>query len=128
MYGSWDMEWYRENFLVILDYFLPFCPPAPSCPPNNLRNQNFEKMKKLFGDFIILDVSHKWKSYDVWFLRYGERQRTCCHFGPFWAKKNSWRYHHFTHMYQNYNQMMYSCWDMVHDRWTDIQMDGKSGI
>ena len=32
----------------------------------------------------------------------------------FWKnKKNTWRYHHFTYMYQNYDQMMYSSWDKV---------------
>ena len=30
------------EFFVILDHFLPFYPP----PPNNPKNQNFEKMKK----------------------------------------------------------------------------------
>ena len=53
-YGSWDMERDRQNFFVILDHFLHFY------PPNNLKNQNFEKLKK----------------------------------------KNTWRYHHFTLVYQ----------------------------
>ena len=34
------MEHDRQNFFVILDHFLPFS------PTNNLKNQNFEKMKK----------------------------------------------------------------------------------
>ena len=46
--GSWDMEWNRRNFFVILNCFLPFY------PPNNTKNQNFEKMKKPPGDIIIL--------------------------------------------------------------------------
>ena len=35
-------------------------------------------------------------------------------------KKNTGRYHHFTYVYQNYDQMMYGSWDMV----CDGQMDG----
>ena len=109
----------RQNFFVILGYFLPFYPH----PPNNPENQNFDKMKKASGDVIILKLCnkkqnhmmygsrdiqckgksffsfwaifafdppnnpknqnfeilalsfsheyHQWKSYDVWFLRYG---------------------------------------------------------
>ena len=52
IYGSWDMEHDGQNFFVILDLFCP----------KNLKNQNFEKMKK--------------------------------------KKKNIWRYYHFTHLYQ----------------------------
>ena len=37
-------------FLVILDHFLPFHPPS------NLKNKNFEKMKKMPGDIIILHL------------------------------------------------------------------------
>ena len=40
MCGSWDMEWDRQNFFVILSLFLPFY------PTNNLKNQNIEKTKK----------------------------------------------------------------------------------
>ena len=47
MYGSWDMEGNRHNF-VILDCFLPFYPPMDP------ENQNFEKMKKTPEDIIIL--------------------------------------------------------------------------
>ena len=39
--------WWTE-FSVILDCCLPFH------PPNNLKNQNFEKLKKIPGDIIIL--------------------------------------------------------------------------
>ena len=58
---------------------------------------------------------HKWQSYDVWFLRYEVWQSFLsfwaifCPFTPQQPKKsklkkkndkNSWRYHHFTKMYQ----------------------------
>ena len=77
MYHKWKSYyvWFlrygarRTEFFVILDHFLPFY------PPNNPKNQNFEKMKKMSGDIIIL--------------------HTCT---------------------KNYDQMMYGSWDMVHDR------------
>ena len=37
-YGFSDMECNRQYFFVILDRFLPFY------PPNNPKNQNFEKL------------------------------------------------------------------------------------
>ena len=40
----------QTEFLVILDHFLPFY------PPNNPKNQNFEKLKKRPGDIIILHM------------------------------------------------------------------------
>ena len=40
----------HTGFFVILDYFLPFY------LPNNLKNQNFEKMKKIPIDFTILHM------------------------------------------------------------------------
>ena len=48
MYGSWDMECNRQNFLSFWTIFCPFS-------PNNPKNQNFEKMKKTPGDIIILN-------------------------------------------------------------------------
>ena len=49
MYGFSDMEC-KTEFFVILDHFLPFY------PPNNPKNLNFEKMKKLHQDIIILHM------------------------------------------------------------------------
>ena len=50
MHGSCDI---RRNgqFFVILGHFLPFD------PPKNSKNQNFEKMKKMPGDIMILHLS-----------------------------------------------------------------------
>ena len=39
----------RQNFFVILGHFLPFIPPPT---PNNLKNQNFEKMKEASLDHL----------------------------------------------------------------------------
>ena len=57
MYGSWGMKHDRHNFLVILSHFLPFY------PTNNPKNQNFEKMKKLPRDIIILHKCTKNHDY-----------------------------------------------------------------
>ena len=44
------MECDTHDFFVILDLFLPFY------PPNNLKNQNFENLKKTTRDTIILHM------------------------------------------------------------------------
>ena len=46
MYGSWD----KRRQTIILGHFLPFD------PPNNLKNQSFEKIKKTPEDIIILHL------------------------------------------------------------------------
>ena len=45
-----------DRIFVILDNFLPLY------PPNNLKNQNFQKMKTTTGDIIILHMCTK--NYD----------------------------------------------------------------
>ena len=47
--GSSGKEW-ETKFFVILGYFLSFY------LPNNLQNQNFEKMRRVSGDVIILHM------------------------------------------------------------------------
>ena len=94
-----------------MGYFLPFY------PPNSLNNENFEKMKKNPGDIHIL---HKCtKNHDHMLHCYWDMtcDRCNCYFS-FWAifclftpltaqkikisenKKKTWRYHHFTQVYQ----------------------------
>ena len=63
------------EFFVILDHLLPFY------PPNNMKNQHFEKMEKLLEDIIIL---HMWTISDdhipeIW----STTDRIISHFGPF---------------------------------------------
>ena len=48
IYSSCDIE--QNMKLKMLGNFLPFC------PTKNPKNQNFEKMKKLLGDIIILHM------------------------------------------------------------------------
>ena len=66
-YDVWFLEWETE-FFVILDHFLTFYQPPP---PNNLENQNVEKMKKVSGDITIYK---KLWSGGVQFLRYSVQQ------------------------------------------------------
>ena len=63
----------QTEVFVILNYFLPFNSPPPS-PPHNLKNQYFEKMKKMPGYIIILDKCTMNENHDVWFLGYGVEQ------------------------------------------------------
>ena len=76
MRASWDMQCERHHF-IILGHFLHFNPTnnqknqnilsifcffTPPPPPNSLKNQNFEKIKKP-GDIIILHIMCT-KNYD----------------------------------------------------------------
>ena len=69
------------DFFVISGYFLSFY------PPNNPENQNFGTMKKNSRRYHhFKHEHHRWKSYDVWFLRYGAQQTDFfSHFGLFFA-------------------------------------------
>ena len=124
MYGSWDMECNRHNFLSLWTIFFLF---YPNMDPEN---ESFEKMKKRPGD-IILHVYCKWQLYDVWFLRYEAWQTEFFaildHFLPFYPpnnsknenfeklKKNTWRCYHFSLCTINGNHMMYGFWDIACD-------------
>ena len=120
MYGSWDMKCHRQNFLSLCTIFQLFY------PPNNPKNQNFEKMKETAGNIIIL---HKCtKNHDH--MLYCSLDIACneCTYFSFWAifcpftlltawKINTfkkWKKHQCT---INYDQMMYSSWDMVCGRY-----------
>ena len=61
--------WQTEIF-DILGQFLPFQ------PLDNMENQNFNIEKKnTWRYYHFTHLHHKWQSYDVWFLRYGEWQK-----------------------------------------------------
>ena len=62
-------------------------------PPNNLKNQTFDKNEKTTWRYYhFTHVYHRWQSYDVWFLRYWGRQTkffvVLDHFLPFYHPKN----------------------------------------
>ena len=71
MYGSWDIECNRQNFLSLRTILCPVTPLTPQ------KIKNFEIMKKTPGNTITL-VHHKLQSYDVWFLRYEVQQTEFC--------------------------------------------------
>ena len=103
--------------------FLSFC--AIFCnftttTNNDPKNQNFEKKwKKMPGDiiFLYIHVYHKWRSCDIWFLRYNVRETEIFvilgHFLSFQLldnlenqnfniEKNTWRYYRFTHLHHKW--------------------------
>ena len=68
-YNVWFLRYevQQTEFFVSLGQFLPFY------FPNNLENQNFEKVKKVSGDVIIL---HKW-TIDDNHMMYGSWDMKC---------------------------------------------------
>ena len=53
MYGSWDMDPVTGRFFGHFGLFFALLSPPD---PHNSKKQNFEKMKKLAGDIIILHM------------------------------------------------------------------------
>ena len=115
----------QAEYLIILDHFLPFY------PPNNPKNQNFEKLERTPGDIIILHmctINDDQMIYGYWDI---EPDRFFCHFRPFLPfyspnnpkyqnsgkfKKTPWHII-ILHMCNiNDNHMMYGSWDIKHDR------------
>ena len=93
-------------------------------PPNNVENQDFEKMNKIPGDIIILyicTVNENHMMYGPWDMEH-DKWNFFSHFGLFFALfppkqpgkpefwrnvKKAWRYY-FTHVY--YKWKWYSVW------------------
>ena len=87
-YDIWFLKykvWQTEIF-VILDHFLPFQ------PPDNPENQTFKIEKNTRRYYHFTHLYYKWKSYDVWFLRYGVWHDRIFvildHFLPFYPPKD----------------------------------------
>ena len=79
MYGSWENECNKQHFFVILDHFLQFY------PPNNPKNQNFEKLKKRTpGDIIMLHKCTKNHDHMLYCSLDMVHNRFNCYFS-FWA-------------------------------------------
>ena len=112
--------------------FFALLPPPRPLPPKNPKNQNFEKMKKIAGDTIILQKCIKNRNHEIGFLRYGTQQTEFFvilnHFLPFYPPNNP-ENQNFEKMKKmsryiiilnmctiNENHMMYSSWDMEHNR------------
>ena len=75
MYGSWDIEQDRQNFMSKF-FVLPY-------PPKNPKNQNFEKMKKPPRDIIILHQCTKNHDYMLKFCL--DMACIACNYFSFWA-------------------------------------------
>ena len=65
MYGSWDMECNRHNFL---SFWTVFCPFTPLTTQKNKILTKMEKTTQRYYHFT--QVYYKWQSYDVLFPRY----------------------------------------------------------
>ena len=80
MYGSWDTEWDRQNFL---SFWTAFCPFTQPCHPLDLENQHFEKIKKTSANIIILQMCTINDSY----MMYGPWDKECNgqNFLSFWT-------------------------------------------
>ena len=127
MYGSWDMKRDGQNFLSFWTVFLPFY------PPNNSKNQNFEKLKKTPGDIIILHMCTTNENHMVngsWYIKRDGQifLSFWTIFSPFTSLKsqkmkilekwkNTWIYYDFTQVYQkswSYDKVFlrYGAWRM----------------
>ena len=115
---------------VIIFHFGPlFALLSPTSP----KNQNFEKMKKIPGDIIILDMCSK--NYDQMMYSPWDMVRDACNYFSFWAtfcpfihyqpkksklkktKKNKPGDIIILNVCtKNYDQVLYASWDMVCDR------------
>ena len=123
MYGSWDVDCDRQNFLSFWTVFCPFTPLWTQ------KNKLWKKWKKYLK--ILSFYKHKWQSYDAWFLRYGMQQTEYfiildC-FSPFYPLTTQkikilkkWKKRleilSFYTFNINDNHMMYGSWDIECDR------------
>ena len=113
--------WWRE-FFVILGHFLPFD------PPNNPKNQNFEKMKKKKTNKQNLEILAFYtcilQMMIIWYIvlqKWSATDRIFYQFGPFFAlllplqprKSKLWKNEKIT---INDNHIIYGSWDIKCDR------------
>ena len=122
---SYDVQFLRfgvgeTKIFVTLGHFSPFYLPLMI-----LNIKILKKMKKLPEDIILLyiHVYHKWRSYDIWFLKCKVWQTEIFDilghfllFQPlenlenqnFNIEKNTWRYYHFIHLHHKWQS--YDIW------------------
>ena len=137
MYGSWDMECNRQNFLSFRTIFCPPPTPTPHTPLTTWNIKILKKMEKLPGDIIILhrcNINYNHVMYGSW-----DTERVRQNLLPFWSifctliplttrkililknkkKKNKKPHGDIITLHMctiNDNHMMYGSWDMEHDR------------
>ena len=130
MYHKWQSynasfltyEAWQTEFLLILGHFLPFY------PTNNPKNQNFKKTKKAHGDIIILHKctkNHDHMLYCSWDMAWDVYNYfSFCPFTLLRTQKvkikkknerNTWRYHHFTQVFQK--SWSYATLFLRYDAW-----------
>ena len=160
MYGSWDMECNRHNFLSLWAIFWPFIPLTtrkikilgkwkehleissvytwvPQIDKLCTTDRFFHhvglffgiKWKNVWRYCHFTHVYHKWETYDAWFLRHRAWQNFfsfCTIFCPFtpwepgkpkfwWKKRKTWRYYHFIHLYHKWKS--YDVWFLRYGTW-----------
>ena len=110
-YDVWFLRyWVRQaEFFVIVGHFLSFY------PPNNLKNLNFEKMKKIPGDIIILYVQQMMViCYVSWNM--DSNSQIFCHYGSSFTQKikilEKWKKHL---EISKVIIMLYCSWDLARD-------------
>ena len=125
MYGSWDMERDRQNFLSFWAICCPFTPLTT-------KKSKFWKNEKKLEDIIILDLCTKNEDHMMYGSWDMERDRQnflsfwaiCCPFTPLTTKKSKfWKNEKklediiILHLCtKNEDHMMYGSWDMERDR------------
>ena len=119
---------YGQKFLSFWSIFCLFTSPPLMIPNIKI----LKKMKKMAGDIILLyiHVHHKWRLYDIWFLKCKVWQTEIFdilgHFLPFQPldnlenqnfniEKNTWRYYHFTHLHHKWQS--YDVWFLRYGAW-----------
>ena len=119
-YDLWLRYRTRQTLFVILACFLPFH------PPDDPKNQNFEKMKATLGDIILqmCTINDNHMMYGSWDMEYDRKK-----FSLFWTvfcsftnnpeNQNFWKNERngdlILHMCPiNDNHMMYGSWNMEH--------------
>ena len=99
MYGSWDTEWDRQNFLSFWAIFCPFSPLTT-------RKIKILKLKKTPGDIIILHIctiNDNHMLYSSWDMEHDRHNFLSfwtiffCAFTPIWTQKikilKKWKKH-----------------------------------
>ena len=84
MISSYEAQLLRHGvrqIFVILYHFLPFSPPLP----NNPENQHFEKMKKVSGNIIILNLCNKKHDQMMYTQIWSATDIVFCHLKPFFC-------------------------------------------
>ena len=133
-YGSWDTEWDRQNFFVILGLFLPvwsFWTIVCPFPTLTIRKiKTLKNWKKTLGHIIILHIctiNYNHMMYDIWDIECSGQSVLSfwigfCPFTPQATQKikilEKWKKRlgdiilHVCAI--NDNHMVYGSWDMEH--------------